>query len=63
MSGSTSGITMCRDIQIQQDNLSEDIESFDVILTVDSLSQTVTVLIFYNDGGKSHWYYPFIANW
>ena len=60
-SGSTSGTTMCRDIQIQQDNLSEDIESFDVILTVDNSSQTVMVLIFDDDGGKSYWPYPFIA--
>ena len=60
-SGSTSGTTMCRDIQIQQDNLSEDIESFEVILTVDSSSQTVTVLIFDDDGSKSYWSYYVIA--
>ena len=48
---------MCRDIQIQQDNLSENVESFDVILTVDSSSQTVAVLIFDDDDGKSYWPY------
>ena len=50
---------MCRDIQIQQDNLSENVESFDVILTVDSSSQTVVVLIFDDDDGKSYWPYSF----
>ena len=46
---------MCRDIQIVQDNLSENIEIFSVILTADGSEMTATVLI-NDDDGESQYY-------
>ena len=53
-SGSTPGITMCRDIQIEPDNIPETIERFSVITTADGAPDGMATILINDDDGKSH---------
>ena len=54
-SGSTSGV-MCRDIQIEQDNLSENIEIFSVVLTAAGAPDRSATILINDDDGESQYY-------
>ena len=54
ISGSTSGDSICRDIQIEQDSIPETFERFNIVLTADGSPDMIATVLINDDDGKSH---------